>query len=139
MFVYPQQKKLTYELIFFLTQHFKLEQKFLRGPTFGKEIESWNENLHLGVSTRSYCGANRFVANENVFPAPNHTSLCFVVFLSLLLLQLSTVDSAAPILQHFVTRFSIKGLFKSAWCICSGSERRLCSLCFLFQVSDQQR
>jgi hypothetical protein len=107
---------------------------------FSKRTHLWQrESLHLGVSTRSYCGGNRFVANENVFPAPNHTSLCFVVFLSLLLLQLSTVDSAAPILQHFVTRFSIKGLFKSAWCICSGSERSLCSLCFLFHVSDQQR
>jgi hypothetical protein len=139
MFVCPKQKNLTYELIFFWTQHFKLEQKFPRGPTFAKEIESWNENLHLGVSRRSYCGGNRFVANENVLPVPHHTSLCFVVFLSLLLPQLSTVDSAAPILQHFVTRFSINGLLKSAWCICHSSEIRLFSLCFLFHVSDQQQ
>jgi hypothetical protein len=69
MFVCPKQKKLTYELNFFLTQHFKLEQKFPRGPTFAKEIESWNENLHLGVSTRSYFGGNRFVANENALPS----------------------------------------------------------------------
>jgi hypothetical protein len=52
MLVCPKQKKLTYELNFFLTQHFKLEQKFPRGPTFAKEIESWNENLHLGVRRR---------------------------------------------------------------------------------------